>query len=244
MAVTYRKYGKVVQITTTEKEPSKVRVSAPRKRRTIHGARRLDNIRRTRTICVRRLLAALDAYGSPLLVTLTFTGDASDASYANDSLRTFQVRLRAAYPDAQSLFIPELSRKGRIHFHGLLFNVPLRLGDTRKGRRIVSYGEERSTRELANIWGEGYVDAVQTDGSERLAYYLAKYITKSGQSVLFNAMRMLRISHGFPSETLIRGDLAVFIKNKYEHKTPVNVWEGENIFLGKITRKTYHLPDL
>jgi hypothetical protein len=244
MATTYRKYGKVVQITTTEKDPSKVRISTPRKRRDVYGARRLDNIRRTRKICVRRLLAALDAFGSPLLVTLTFKGDASDASYANDSLRTFQVRLRATYKDAQSLFIPELSPKGRIHFHGLLFNVPLRLGDTREGRRIVSYGEERSTRALADLWGEGYVDAVKTDGSERLAYYLAKYITKAGQCVLFNAMRMLRISHGFPSEVVIRGDNAVFLKKHYEKKSPVHEWEGENIFLGKITRKTYHLPDV
>ena len=57
---------------------------------------------------------------------------------ANDSLRVFQVRLRAEYPLAQSFFIPELSPRGRIHFHGLLFNVPLSLGDTRQGKRCIS----------------------------------------------------------------------------------------------------------
>ena len=84
-------------------------------------------------ICLWRVSTALEKYGCPLLVTLTFQGDASDASYANDALRDFQVRLRSEFPEAQSLFVPELSPKGRIHFHGLVFNVPLSLGDTRQG---------------------------------------------------------------------------------------------------------------
>ena len=110
----YKKYGEIVEITKIEKEPHprKVRVYTSRRRNPIYGLRRPDNIRRTRQICVRRVFSALEEYGCPLLVTLTFAGDASDASYANDSLRSFQVRLRTKYPLAQSLFIPELSPWG------------------------------------------------------------------------------------------------------------------------------------
>ncbi len=242
MTFIYKKYGPVVEITEIEKIPPKVCVRRIGHKRDVYGARRHDNLRRTKQICVRRVLAAIDEYGCPLLVTLTFAGDASDAAHANRSLTGFQLRLRAEFPNAQSLFIPELSPRGRIHFHGLLFNVPLHLGDTRKNRRITSHGEERKTRVLAKLWGEGFVDALQTDGSPRLAYYISKYILKGAGHVLFNAMRILRISHGFPKELVIRGDFAARIAERYAAKhTPVREWSHNTLFLGKMTRKIYEI---
>jgi hypothetical protein len=238
----FRKYGSTIEITEIEKEPSKVRVSHPRKRRTVYGARRSDNIRRAQKICLRRVSAAIEDFGSPLLVTLTFTGDASDAAYANDTLRRFQVRLRSKYPHAESVFAPELSPHGRIHIHGLLFNVPLSLGDTRDGRRIISHGDERKERILAKLWGEGYVDATKTDGSIGLAYYLAKYITKEGDQVIFNAMHLIRISRGIPHEIAIRGWLAEELARRYAERKPTYEWEDERPFLGKIKKKWYQQP--
>lgn len=188
---------------------------------------------------MRRVFAGIAEFGTPLLVTLTFAGDASDASYANDSLRIFQVRLRGKYPKAESLFVPELSPKGRVHFHGLIFNVPLSLGDTREGRRTVSVGDERRTRILANLWGEGYVDATKTDGSGRLAYYLSKYITKSKNQVMFNAMRLLRISRGFPEDTIVRGEFAEYIAKRYSFKKTAREFNFDHPFLGKLSKKTY-----
>jgi hypothetical protein len=194
---------------------------------------------------MRRVFAALEDFGCPLLVTLTFKGDASDAAHANDSLHEFQVQLRTTFPGAQSLFIPELSPKGRIHFHGLLFNVPLHLGDTRKGQRIISYGGERKSRILASLWGEGYVDAVKTDGSGRLAGYISKYITKGSNHVIFNAMNLLRISQGFPKEIIVRDEFIIEkLLKVYDKKIPFHVWEGENPFLGKITKKHYYHKDI
>ncbi len=241
MPFIYKKYGPVVEITSYEKTPShKVRVHFKGRRCNVYGPRRPDNIRRTKQICVRRVFSAIEEFGNPLLLALTFKGDASDASYANDSLRWFQVRLRNKYPEAQSLFIPELSPKGRIHFHGLLFGVPLSLGDTRNGRRIISYGDERKTRVLAELWGEGFVDATKTDGSIGLAYYLTKYITKGGGEILFNAMRILRISHGFPKEIIIRGEFAEYLAEEYSKRKPNKEWERENIFLGLLKKKIYY----
>jgi hypothetical protein len=239
MHVIYLKYGKTIEITEVEKMPLKVRVSGPRKRDPIFRARRQDNIRRTRKICVRRVSAAIEDYGSPLLVTLTFAGDASDAAFASDSLRNFQVRLRAAFPGAESIFIPELSDKGRIHFHGLLFNVPLHFGDTRKGKRRISYGTEREARTLAKLWGEGFVDALQTDGSERLAGYISKYITKGAGEVMFNAMRMIRLSRGIPQEIVIRGKLAEGLQRRYATSKPIREWNKQFRFIGKVSRKIY-----
>lgn len=239
MPTIFRKYGSISEITKIEKEPSKIRLYVSRKKRVIYGARRFDNIYRTKQICVRRVFSALEKLGCPLLVTLTFKGDASDASFANDSLRFFQVRLRSKFYKAHSIFVPELSPRGRIHFHGLIFKVPLHLGDTRKGRWIVSYGTERKTRTLAKLWGQGFVDATKTDGSRKLAYYISKYITKGAGQIIFNAMRLLRTSHNFPKEIVIRGKLAEELASRYAVKKPFKEWEAENPFLGKITKKFY-----
>lgn len=242
MPFLFRQNGKLTEITEFEKKP-KVRVSSEhihREPRSIYGRRRIDNIRRTRQICVRRVSAALEAFGDPLLATLTFRGDATDAAYANDALRFFQVRLRAKYPEARSLFVPELSPRGRIHFHGLLFNVPLSLGDSRTNRgRSLPDGEERSTRTIGKLWGEGFVDVRQTDGSGRLASYIGKYITKGGGEILFAAMRIVRVSGKFPKEIQVRGKAAKRLAAIYAKKEPSREWEGEHDFLGKITKKTY-----
>jgi hypothetical protein len=245
MPIIFRQNGKLTEITEFERKPP-VRFrdeSVDRKPRLVHTRRRKDNIVRTRSTCLRRVSAALEAFGNPLLVTLTFSGDASDASFANDALRSFQVRLRTKYPEARSVFVPELSPRGRIHFHGLLFNVPMSLGDTSLGgRRRIPNGEERTTRTLGKLWGEGFVDAVKTDGSGRLASYISKYITKHGGEVLFAAMRILRVSGKFPKDRIVRGKAAKRLVKMYEKKEPYRIWEDKSDFLGKIKKTTYFNP--
>lgn len=242
MYVIYKRFGDYTEITRYQRQPHppKVRIRRTRDRNSIIGPRRPDNIKRTKQICLRRVSAALAAFGCPLLVTLTLDGDASDASFANDSLRRFQVRLRDKYPLAESLFVPELSPKGRVHFHGLLFNVPMHLGDTRKGRRTIQRGTERQTRELAQLWMVGYVDVVKTNGSNRLAFYISKYITKAGGELMFNAMRMLRCTRGIPKETIIRGELAKVLEAEYSVKKPVTEWQDKSPFVGETTKKLYY----
>lgn len=239
MPLIVKKYADIVEITKTEKTTGKVRLHAPRKRRTVYGARRPDNVYRTKQICVRRMQIGIHEFGCPLLLTLTFKGDASDASYANDALRKFQMRLRTKFPKAHSLFVPELSARGRIHFHGLLFGLPLSIGDTKVGRRVIAYGTEREDRTLAKLWGAGYLDARKTDGSPKLAYYLSKYITKGGSQVIFNAMRILRISHGFPKEETERGALAQETARRYADEKPIRIWKDRKDFVGIVVKKWY-----
>jgi hypothetical protein len=242
--VIYRQNGDLIEITEIQKKPREIHVRNRRTRelRTLFRARRQDNIRRTRQICVRRVSAGIKAFGSPLLVTLTFGGDASNASYANDAFRVFQVRLRNKFPTAVSLFVPELSRRGRIHFHGLVFNLPMSLGDSRRGGRVYAHGEERTTRTLAKLWRKGFVDVRKTDGSGKLASYVSKYITKGGGETLFNAMRIVRVSGKFPKEVLEHGEEAEDLARPYATLEPIREWNGDNIFLGKITKRTYIKP--
>jgi len=240
MPIILKYYGNITEVTKIEKTPSTVRVLRWTKPRTMYEKRRADSLIRTKNICMRRVSTAIAEFGCPLFVTLTFRGTAANAQYAGDSISIFQRRLRAVYPLAESIFVPEVSPRGRIHFHGLLFNVPLSLGDKRDGKRVTSYGTERYDRTLASLWREGFVDALQTDGSYRLAGYLSKYVTKGGGHILFAPMRLLRVSHGFSREIVVRDEYLISkVLSKLENKRPASHYEFISPFLGKISKTKY-----
>lgn len=235
-----KRYGKILEVTQFEKKSQKVRLHSSYQRNDVHGKRRIDSLRRSRQICVRRVLSAIEDFGTPMFATLTFEGDASDAYYASEVLSRFQRRLLSKYPQSCSLFIPELSPKGRIHFHGLLFGLPIEWGNIRKGGRVISWGSESSTRNLANLWAEGFVDLTQTDGSTKLAYYTAKYITKDGGETLFNGMRLLRFSRNFPKEIVIKDKLICDkVVDGLKDKLPFQEWQGFTHFCGNISKLKY-----
>lgn len=123
-------------------------------------------------------------------------------------------RLRIEFPDSHVLFVPELSPRGRIHFHGLLFNVPEEWGDQKKGKYTISIGRERKERFFAKLWGYGFVDIKRTDGSPRLATYIAKYVAKGVVEPFLTPLRLIRTSLGFPTELVVRGAMADHLYNK------------------------------
>jgi len=203
--VIFRKYGKTIEITETEKTPSSDRcVSSTRKTGNIINTRRSDSVRRTKRICLRKLLSAIEVFGSPLFLTLTFEGSASDVLFSSKCLSDFMRQLRIAFPKSHVLFVPELSPRGRIHFHGLLFGVSQEWGDIKKGKRTISIGRERKERYFAKLWGYGFVDIKQTDGSPRLASYVAKYVAKGVVEPFLTPLRLIRTSKGFPKELTIK----------------------------------------
>ncbi len=242
-----RKYGDYLDITTYEKKVNPKKICLLRKKRPdVVGARRVDSLKRTKSICLRRVLSAIKENGSPLLFTLTFSGSASDAYYANESLSRFQRWLHIKFPGSSSIFIPELSPRGRIHFHGLLFGVSPDWGTIYKGRgksrRIVFVGRERRERFFAEGWGEGYVDVVQTDGSPKLGFYISKYVFKAGEEVMFNAMRLLRFSRNFAREIVIRDSYLAehLLETAPKTRTLVSEFSVNSVFLGKITKLLYN----
>jgi len=243
MPTTVKFYGNTTEITQYEKTPAPKRfyVHSARKNASTYQPRRPDNLRRARQQCMRRVSTALIELGKPLFCTLTFAGSASDVYAGSQALVRFQRRLRIKYPLAQSVFIPEISPRGRLHFHGLLFGVPLSLGAIKKGKRTVSVGGERESRELAKLWQEGFVDVLQTDGSLRLAGYVSKYLTKNGGHPLLCGIRLLRVSHGFPREIVVKEESG-FVERlvaPYRDRLPFSEWEAYSLFLGKITKKKY-----
>jgi hypothetical protein len=131
--------------------------------------KRSDNARRA-SLAFRRLVASnLGGSALPILVTLTYRDNFTDLAAAYKHLTAFIQALRHRFgKDFLYTLVPEFQKRGAVHFHALFWGLPEEL--------LLC---ERQTRTISEIWGKGFVFLKQTDGNEKLAFYLAKYFTKA-----------------------------------------------------------------
>ena len=130
--------------------------------------KRQDNARRA-SLAFRRLVACnLGGSAKPVLVTLTYRDNFTDLAGAYKHLTAFNQSLRRKWKDIKYVCVPEFQKRGAVHFHALFWKIP---------EEVVL--QERHTRELARQWGKGFVYLKETDGDEKLSYYLTKYMAKA-----------------------------------------------------------------
>jgi len=133
----------------------------------------------------------------PILLTLTYSDNVKDIDVSNKMFNNFTKRLRYDLGNEISwISVPEFQKRGAVHYHVLLFGV---------SHELVK--SERSTRYFASIWTHGFVDVISTDGSPKLATYLAKYMSKAladnrligkrGYSASHNIMRPVSLNTPF-----------------------------------------------
>lgn len=173
--------GNLIEITSYERvvspriskavEVRYIRLSPKRKRS--------DNISRTKRHFVRCVCATTSVYGSPIFATFTFSVDVVSLSSAYSEYKNFILRLRRIQGFIEAVSVFERTKRGRLHIHTLLWGLSDDEADVYEKGRCVRYGRERTTRRIANIWGQGFVDLRATDGSLRLANYVAKYMQKA-----------------------------------------------------------------
>jgi len=108
--------GRVLQYTRPHEKPSPPPPSNKRGKITIFSKRS-----RARLI---DLMMRLDvSHVKVVFLTLTFHGIPSP-SEAKKAFKRFTMRLRRAYPEASAVWRVERQKRGSIHFHLLIFNVP------------------------------------------------------------------------------------------------------------------------
>lgn len=131
--------------------------------------KRPDNARRS-VVAFRRIVASnLGGSARPLLVTLTYRDNFTELNGAYKHHSAFVQSLRHKYGKTfKYISVPEFQKRGAVHFHALFWGLPERL--------VV---RERKAREIAKIWGKGFVFLKETDGDNKLAVYLAKYMSKA-----------------------------------------------------------------
>jgi hypothetical protein len=178
-----------------------------RERERTLGKRR-DNAQRSGMAFRRVVCSNLSTDENPLLITLTHKFNQTDISESNRLFKLFIQRCRIKYGRTfRYIAVPEFQRRGAVHYHALFWGLPTEL-----------YYRERETRELANIWRNGFTDIILTDGNEKLSSYLAKYMIKNlkdarlwNRKVYFCSRNIKRpiVVSGFETFAFIEKDYAL-----------------------------------
>jgi len=160
------------------------------------NTRRRDNSARQKKAFVRLVRANLGGTRPPALVTLTMR-EIWPVAYSQSRFHVFTTKLRKRLGKTfRFIAVIEFQERGAVHFHALFWDLP---------QEIIE--NERSTRYIANLWGEGFVDIKQTDGSVKLAGYLGKYMAKALSDNRLSGKRAYNASHNVQRPLSLKGGL-------------------------------------
>lgn len=125
-------------------------------------------------------------------ITLTFL---EDHPYEKTLLyvKIFFNKLRESYSERPISYIavPELTKKGRFHFHLLVYDLPSNTAE-----------RERETRNVQRQFQRGYVDVrPATYTSKGIAGYMAKYMAKALSDEKYGAIRGYNCSRNIKKVT-------------------------------------------
>jgi len=249
-------YGKIVEIYHYEERPR----STGRKkaattgaatvpllssdRQNVHAEKQPPKVRtrehaRRAVLSFRRLVAAnLGGNDNPVLASLTYRENIDDLGRCRKDFNAFAKALRDTFDNGlRYICVAEFQKRGAVHFHALIWGLP-------KG----TVDRERSSRLVASLWGQGFVDLVQTDGNIKIASYLAKYMGKmfadprlAGRKAYIASRNILRpmidkdaliMPYFYGANGIDLSTATIFDKREYDTQ-----------WLGRCNYKQYHLEE-
>jgi len=188
-------------------------------------------------------------------ITLTY---AFEPTYkeATRHLAWFVERLKKGVGNQISwIAVPELTKKGRFHFHMLLYDLPaeiaesepstdLRQGifESREGQVSVADRRARATRNLQRCFRAGYVDiGLATYRTGGLAGYMGKYMAKALRNGKLEARRGYNCSRNIQRPAIYSAnDLAGSLDMIWDLNTsPEFSTEYEVRFVGQCKKNVY-----
>lgn len=195
--------------------------------------RRSDNARHA-SLAFRRLVSAnLRDNENPVFCSLTFKQEFTDVRDTARFFNLFTKRMRRVFGDEiRYVAVPEFQKSGRVHYHALYWGLPVDIAS-----------RERKDRKIANLWAQGFVDIIDTDGSPKLATYMAKYMSKAmrdpklwAHKSYFGSQNLLRpkVSRGFPEW---------WVNDQYDLDKLLPDYESEfsTVWLGQAKYKRYNV---
>lgn len=125
-------------------------------------------------------------------VTLTFAHDCTIKEASRYVARFFQnVQTYHSEISLRYISVPELTKKGRWHFHLLVYDLP-----------STTAVNERKTRNFQRLFRRGYVDiSLAGFNSVGLAGYMAKYMAKALVDSRYETLRGYRCSRNIKKGT-------------------------------------------
>ena len=112
-----------------------------------------------------KLLRIVNSNQWSMMWTLTYANDVSIEDSKRDICK-FVKQLRQIYQQFKYLYVLELTKRGRPHFH-MLVDVVADFTDLHSYERYV-----------ASIWSHGFIDVQLITNSKGAGHYISKYFTK------------------------------------------------------------------
>lgn len=163
------------------------------------------NIRRLRKNFIRLVRSNLTGEVAPAFLTLTMLSIVGIET-ASGCFNQFSKILARQYGSSiRYIAVPEFQKRGAVHYHCLVWGLP---------DKVIN--DERDTRYLQRCWAYGYVDIIPTDGSPKIAGYMAKYMQKSMSDIRIRGKRAYNASRNvlrpvyFPSPQVVEMSDLIF----------------------------------
>jgi hypothetical protein len=172
---------------------------------------------------------------SVTFLTLTFSYD-SDFRHYGRVLASFIRDINKHYASETRkkityIGVPELTKKGRYHFHLLVYNLPPYVSKI-----------ERDTRNLQRLYKAGYLDArLATIISPKIAGYMAKYMAKHFSASGNTHKRAYTCSRGIEKITSYGSNENFYDTTQIEKsKIDKNIYDVP--YMGTCTKSIYKIP--
>jgi len=196
--------------------------------------KRQDNARRA-SLAFRRIVGAnLGGSSRPLLVTFTYGENFTELKGAYRHLSSFIESIRHKYGKTfKYVCVPEFQKRGAVHFHALFWGLPSEV-----------FLLERKTRTIAGLWRHGYVFMKETDGDEKLSFYLSKYMAKAFTDPRLKNQKCYVTSRNIQRPVIQGGSFPVgIILDDYGVTTPEVDRTYDTKWLGKGRYRFFKIPN-
>lgn len=163
---------------------------------------------------IRRLITQNFTQNHSKFITLTFAHNITDVKEANHEYKKFIQRLKVRYPELKYVSIIEFQKQGRVHYH-MICNLPY-----------------IKSKELSNIWGNGFIKINSIDKVDNIGAYVVKYMTKENIDDRLQGLKAYNCSKGLERPTEIKTwqdgeELTKQIFDKYQLDKIKPVYEQE-----------------
>jgi len=227
------KSGNIIEIFEYERKlPENMVYRSLPKRRSVLGYRRKNNVFAMAKRFRRLVQANLVGNDRPSFLTLTIK-EVTTLVEAYRRFRLFTQSLRYHFSaDLRYIAVPEFQKRGAVHFHLLVWGF---------SKDIIK--NERQTRFIAKLWGQGFVDIFETDGHSKLAGYLAKYMSKAMFNSKFGTSKGYVASRNVMRPVSFSNSLAFELKDYIwgvDNLIP-KTFEFDTLWLGRCYYKMYNL---
>jgi len=191
------KSGNILEVYTYESDPPEYR---PRKKSRHKNPKRYKrNVERARASFIRLVQANLGAGKRPAFLTLTMR-EIVPLREGWSAFQKFGAKLRRFAPGRLNyVAVPEFQKRGAVHFHCLVW-----------GLTDEEINTERNTRRIAKLWGYGFIDIRSSDGSPKLAGYLAKYMFKAMWDERLNGQKSYSSTRSLMRSVSLKTKTAVY----------------------------------